>query len=263
MNLPGGQETRYYTHVLQNKGRGSGSPGTVSNNAESSHGNAYTSSVESIIPQSSQNIKSDSAPVNPILQALEAKKAEQQAKRDAFSRTVERSLAEKRLARTDNKAVAPSEITDYNKNNYGGQTSGTESGVSEGAGKLPQGLDKQSFETASKLIRDTAGSVSDDIVVQGSRAAGTATADSDIDFAIRVSQEQFDNLIKQYFKTPNPGSAAERTLRHAIQSGKIQSGEAKLSGLRKMLEKQFGMKVDISIILKGGPFDNGTTIRLP
>jgi hypothetical protein len=134
---------------------------------------------------------------------------------------------------------------------------------SEGAAKLPQGIDKQSFATASQLIRGTVGDISDDIVVQGSRAAGTASAASDIDFAIRVSQEQFDNLIKQYFKTPNPGSAAERTLLRAIQSGKIQSGEAKLSGLRIILEKQFGMKVDISIILKGGPFDNGTIIRLP
>lgn len=135
--------------------------------------------------------------------------------------------------------------------------------VPEGAGKIPQGLEKQPFETASKLIRDTVGDISDDIVVQGSRAAGTARANSDIDFAIRVSKEQFDTLIKQYFKTPNPGTAAERTLLRAIQSGKIQAGEARLSGLRKMLEKQFAMNVDISIILKDGPFDNGTIIKLP
>ncbi|SBV99344.1 hypothetical protein KL86CLO1_11180 [uncultured Eubacteriales bacterium] len=133
----------------------------------------------------------------------------------------------------------------------------------ERAGRLPQGIKEQPFETASQLIRGIVGDISDDIVVQGSRAAGTAKVDSDIDFAIRVSQEQFDNLIKQYFKVPNPGSAAERTLFHAIQSGKIQSGEARLSRLRKMLEKQFGMKVDISIILKGGPFDNGANIVLP
>ncbi len=124
--------------------------------------------------------------------------------------------------------------------------------LSEDAGKLPQGIDKQSFETASKHIRDTVGDISDDIVVQGSRAAGTARADSDIDFAIRVSKDQFDAFIKQYFKTPNPGSA-ERTLLCAIESGKIQASEAKLSGLRKMLKNQFGMNVDISIILKDGP----------
>ena len=133
----------------------------------------------------------------------------------------------------------------------------------EGVGKIPQGISRQSFEKSSKLIRDTVGDISDDIVVQGSRAGGTATAASDIDYAIRVPKEQFDRLIKKYFKSPNPGSAAERTMQRAIESGKIQAGEAKLSGLRKMLEQEFGMKVDVSIILKDGPFDNGPMINLP
>ena len=135
-------------------------------------------------------------------------------------------------------------------------------GYNEGAGKLPQGLDKQFFETASQLIRDTVRDISDDIIVQGSRAAGTARADSDIDFAIRVSQEQFDNLIKQYFKTPNPGSAAERTRLKAIQTGKIQAGEAKLHRLSLQLKNLLGMDVHISIILKGGTFDNGATLPI-
>ena len=43
---------------------------------------------------------------------------------------------------------------------------------------------------------------------------------------------------------------------HAIESGKIQAGEAKLSGLRKQLEIVFGVDVDISIIEIGGSFDN-------
>ena len=43
---------------------------------------------------------------------------------------------------------------------------------------------------------------------------------------------------------------------HAIETGKIQAGEAKLSGLRKELQEIFGMEVDISIIKQGGTFDN-------
>ncbi|EAC8500842.1 nucleotidyltransferase domain-containing protein [Listeria monocytogenes] len=45
--------------------------------------------------------------------------------------------------------------------------------------------------------------------VQGSRAGGTAKATSDIDIGVRVSQQQFDDLIKKSFGTPNPGSTKE------------------------------------------------------
>ena len=130
-----------------------------------------------------------------------------------------------------------------------------------GAGKsgrysLPQGISQEQFSNASKLLRDRVGDISGDIVVQGSRAKGTAKPTSDIDIALRVSGDKFDSLINQYFKTPNPGSAKERTMLHAIETGKIQAGEAKLSGLRKELQEIFGMEVDISIIKQGGAFDN-------
>ena len=62
------------------------------------------------------------------------------------------------------------------------------------------------------------------------------------------------------FGTPNKGSALERTMENAMKTGKIQAGEAGLSGLRKNLEKLLGMKVDVSIIKKGGAFDNGAQI---
>ncbi len=121
---------------------------------------------------------------------------------------------------------------------------------------LPQGISQEQFSSASKLLRDKVGNISDDIVVQGSRASGTAKATSDIDIALRVSSDKFDELINQYFKTPNPGSAKERTMLHAIQTGKIQSGEAKLKALRLQLQDIFGMDVDISVIKIGGSFDN-------
>ncbi|HFC8519131.1 hypothetical protein [Neisseria lactamica] len=49
---------------------------------------------------------------------------------------------------------------------------------------------------------------------------------------------------------------------HAIQTGKIQSGEAKSSSFRKELEKDLGMDVDISIIKQGGKFDNPPYIKV-
>lgn len=120
--------------------------------------------------------------------------------------------------------------------------------VKGGSGSLPQGISQEQFDEASKLLRDSVGDISDDIVVQGSRASGTAKPTSDIDIAIKVTPEKFDELVNQYFKTPNPGSAKERTMLHAIETGKIQAGEAKLSGLRKLLQEIFGMDVDVSII---------------
>lgn len=68
----------------------------------------------------------------------------------------------------------------------------------------------------------------------------------------------YQSELVEFFKggTPNPGSAKERTMLHAIETGKIQAGEAKLSGLRKELQEIFGMEVDISIIKQGGAFDN-------
>lgn len=94
--------------------------------------------------------------------------------------------------------------------------------------KIPQGISAEMFSDASKLIKESIGYISDDIVVQGSRASGTANPTSDIDIAVRVTSEKFDELI--------------------------QTGEAKLKGLR--LEEIFRMEVDISIIKQGGTFDN-------
>lgn len=130
---------------------------------------------------------------------------------------------------------------------------------------VPQGLDIEEFNLISKTIFDEVGVISDDIAVQGSRASGTATLESDIDIAIKVSPEQFDELVSEYFGKPNPGSAKYRTMENAIKTGKIQAGEARLRSLRKKLEQILQHKikeVDVSIIKKGGPFDNGSQIPL-
>ena len=151
-------------------------------------------------------------------------------------------------------------VSRYAKNAEGFISKGSISkagyGAESGRYSLPQGISQEQFSNASKLLRDRVGDISNDIVIQGSRAKGTAKPTSDIDIALRVSGDKFDSLINQYFKTPNPGSAKERTMLHAIETGKIQAGEAKLSGLRKELQEIFGMEVDISIIKQGGAFDN-------
>jgi RHS repeat-associated protein len=51
---------------------------------------------------------------------------------------------------------------------------------------VPQGVSPEDFDAAGRLLREGTGHLGDDIVVQGSRASGTARPDSDIDFAIRV-----------------------------------------------------------------------------
>ena len=70
-------------------------------------------------------------------------------------------------------------------------------------------------------------------------------------------------MIRERFGTPNPGSAKERTMIHAIETGKIQAGEAGLRGLRKELQEITGLDVDISIIRAGGLFDTPPMINLP
>lgn len=128
---------------------------------------------------------------------------------------------------------------------------------------VPQGLTEEQFGAASAQLRAGTEHIGGELVVQGSRAAGTAGPESDIDFAIRVPSDRFDELIAQRFKTPNPGSSKEDTMLWAIETGKIQAGEAGLRGLRRSLAAQLGMEVDLSIIRIGGPFDNPPFIAVP
>lgn len=153
--------------------------------------------------------------------------------------------------------LTPSKQGELDRPKAQGEVSGN--GGTGQALKVPQGLTQAQFDKVSSMIREKVGHISDDIVVQGSRAKGTAKPTSDIDIAIRVPSEKFDELVQSSFskvKPPNPGSAKEKTMLHAIETGKIQSGEAKLSKFREQLQQELGMDVDISIIKIGGPFDN-------
>jgi|GEM_PF-4992012 len=128
---------------------------------------------------------------------------------------------------------------------------------------LPQGLSVAQFDKIAGLLRGGANHISDDIVVQGSRASGAAHAASDIDFAVRVSPEKFIQLITDRFGAAKFGTAKGRTMLHALETGKIQAGEAGLGSLRRELQKYLGMDVDLSIIKIGGAFDNGVTLPVP
>ena len=126
---------------------------------------------------------------------------------------------------------------------------------------LPRGLTEAQFAALSR-VRAAVAHLGHDVQVHGSWAAGTATPESDLDIAIRVAPDRFEQLLGERFGTPSPGSAKERTLHHARTTGKIQAGEAGLRSLRRALEADLGMGVDLSIIRVGGPFDRGPYIAL-
>jgi len=131
--------------------------------------------------------------------------------------------------------------------------------------KIPQGITPKNFTAATILIKNNEiiKEIGGEIFVQGSRAKGTAKLTSDIDFGIRVNANKFDILIKECFGSPTPGTATERTMLHAIKTGKIQYGEIRLRGTRlgKIFKEQLlallGIDIDLSIIKSGSPFDNG------
>ena len=123
-------------------------------------------------------------------------------------------------------------------------------------GNLPENVSRSQLDDAARRIRAEVGDLGDDVIVQGSRAGHSARPTSDIDFGVRVDPDKFEDLVRQRFGNPNPGSAKERTMLHALETGKIQAGEAGLRGLRRGLETDLGKEVDLSIIRRGGPFDN-------
>jgi predicted nucleotidyltransferase len=127
---------------------------------------------------------------------------------------------------------------------------------------IPQGLTDEAFAALSAKVIAAASSLGDDIQVHGRRSEGTARPDSDLDIAIRVTPQRFEEILCNRFGVPNPGSAKAKTMQHARETGKIQAGEAGLRSLRKELEADLKMEVDISVIRMGGPFDKGPYIPL-
>jgi hypothetical protein len=141
-------------------------------------------------------------------------------------------------------------------------TKANQPGEAAGAPQVPQGMTEQQFQQMSQKVRAGTSQYGNDVRVHGSRASGTARPDSDVDIAVRVDKQKFDQVIQERFGKPNPGSAKERTMLNAVKTGKIQAGEAGLRGLRQSVAKDIGMDVDISVVKVGGEFDNGPWIPL-
>jgi predicted nucleotidyltransferase len=128
--------------------------------------------------------------------------------------------------------------------------------------KIPQLIEETRFNKVVKLIKENEiiKQIGGEIYVHGSRAKGTAKIYSDIDIGIRVSAERFGQLVQECF--PNAANSRLRTMNHAMEVGKIQRGELKLSKLGEQIHKLLGIKVDISVIRAGGPFDYGPFISI-
>jgi hypothetical protein len=124
---------------------------------------------------------------------------------------------------------------------------------------LPEGITPDQLAAAAARIRTGAPGLTDDVVVQGSRAGHSAHAASDIDFGLRVDPAHYDRLLTDVF---GPGSTREAAV-NAATRGRIFGRHAGLKPLRAELESDLGRRVDLSIIKRGGLFDNEPWLRLP
>jgi hypothetical protein len=123
---------------------------------------------------------------------------------------------------------------------------------------LPEGISADQLTAAAARIRSGAPGLTGDVVVQGSRAAHSAGSASDIDIGLRVDPDHYDRLIADVF---GPGSTREAAV-NAVARGRIFGRHAGLTPLRTALESDLGQKVDLSIIKRGGLFDNEPWLRM-
>lgn len=141
----------------------------------------------------------------------------------------------------------------------------------------PLGMTEEQFQQMSDRIRERlqqvacrTGDLGDDIFVHGSRGSGTAASDADLDIGIRVSVERFDEMIQERIVRVNQGSDKWDTLQEAIRQGRLHSGEAGISGIRKEIQRLvneemklgFAKGVQVTVIREEGPFDQGPFVPL-
>jgi uncharacterized protein YukE len=124
---------------------------------------------------------------------------------------------------------------------------------------LPEGITPDQLTAAASRIRAGAPGLTGDVVVQGSRAGHSAHAASDIDIGLRVDPAHYDRLIADFF---GPEPTREAAV-NAVTRGRIFWRHAGLKQLRTALESDLGRKVDLSIIKRGGLFDNEPWLRVP
>lgn len=124
---------------------------------------------------------------------------------------------------------------------------------------LPEGITAGQLTAAATRIRSGAPGLTGDVVVQGSRAGHSAHPGSDIDIGLRVAPDHYDRLLAEHFGADPTREAAV----NAAVRGRIFWRHAGLRSLRTELESDLGRKVDLSIIKRGGLFDNEPWLRLP
>lgn len=105
--------------------------------------------------------------------------------------------------------------------------------------------------------------ISDDIAVHGSHVSGCARPDSDLDIAVRLGPDEFDDFINKRFGHSEPWVSARANHASCVETGKVQAGEAGLHGVRARITQATGMHCDISVICIGGAFHEGPFIQVP
>jgi uncharacterized Zn-binding protein involved in type VI secretion/predicted nucleotidyltransferase len=133
---------------------------------------------------------------------------------------------------------------------------------------IPQGFSKQQFAKFKRSVRQVAkeaGLPEGELVVQGSRAKGTAKSGSDIDIALRVEEGKFFDFAQQRIGSVRPGTKLHKTLLKAARKGKLSKFDISPEFnqiLGRGLESKSPYQIDFSIIKKGSTYDTGPFIPI-
>ncbi|GAA4602551.1 putative nucleotidyltransferase [Actinoplanes octamycinicus] len=133
--------------------------------------------------------------------------------------------------------------------------------------QVPQGLTDRQFNKlarGARQLRRQAGLPDGDLVVQGSRARGTARAGSDLDVALRVDEQTFFDLSEQMLSRARLGTKLrERMLRRIRKNGQLSSFDLghDFQNLRHtLLDPESPYDVQFSVLQIGGKLDTGPFI---
>lgn len=108
----------------------------------------------------------------------------------------------------------------------------------------------EEYKSKLKAILERHG-IKGEVIIQGSSLRKAGAADIDID--IRVTGEELERIVKAKFGNANPGSAKEKTMIHALESGKIKLSQAGHKQARNEIA-ELGVEFDISFVSKDGAF---------
>lgn len=129
---------------------------------------------------------------------------------------------------------------------------------------IPQGFTQRQisdFAQGARRLRRRAGLPDGDLVIHGSRVRGAARATSDIDVALRVSDREFFDLAERSLARAHPGTRLrESMLRRINRNGQLSSfdlGPEFQRLRRELLDSQSPVRVQFSVLRRGGRLDTG------